>query len=234
MCGRYALVDDLKKVLAGLPVDMVPDLPACYNLAPGMPIPVLIYNRQQQLTTDLMQWGLVPHWSKDLAQAPKPINARSETAAQKPAFRGPWRQHRGLVPASGFYEWQNRRATGKQPHFISRHDKQPLFFAALWDEWAAPSGEILLSCTILTCPANQTLKPLHARMPVMITPDQFDSWLSPAARPKHLQAMMRPADDDILQARPVSTYVNNVRHDDPGCLAQPEPTIPFPEQGSLF
>jgi putative SOS response-associated peptidase YedK len=158
---------------------------------------------------DRLQWGLVPHFTKDLKAARKPINARVETVASSGMFRSALAKRRCIVPADAFYEWRTM-ADGKQPYAIARRDGAPLAFAGLWEGWNAPEGETLRTFTILTTEANTTMATLHNRMPVILEPADWSQWLGedPAAAAE----LMKPAADDVLHLWAVSRAVNNVRN----------------------
>jgi putative SOS response-associated peptidase YedK len=160
-----------------------------------------------------MRWGLVSLWAKDIKIGNQAINARIETAAAKPLFRGAWKSRRCLIPASGFYEWRSVEVPGKakpakMPFYIARRDVLPLTFAGLWERWK----DGMLSCTILTCEACDGIRDLHTRMPVMLAPDGFGSWLSGED----------PIVDSNLDAKikvtPVSPKMNSPRHNKPDCI----------------
>ena len=172
----------------------------------------------------VLRWGLVPSWAKDPDIGNRVINARAETVAEKPSFRAAFRRRRCLVPATGFYEW--RAASGpKQPYTIGMADGGPFAMAGLWEHWTGPDGAAVETCAILTTEANELLRPIHARMPVIVAPSDFDLWLDPAlAMPELLAPLLRPFDAAAMAAHPVSRHVNNVRNDDPGCVEPLTPT----------
>jgi putative SOS response-associated peptidase YedK len=162
-----------------------------------------------------MKWGLIPHWARDTG-GPKPINAKSETVLDRAMFREPFRKRRCLIPATGFYEWQ-RVGKAKRPYHFRRRDGQPLALAGLWDRWDGPDGA-LLTCTILTTDANDLLRPVHDRMPVIIDPADVDLWLDPATDPAELLPLLRPYPADAMEAVAVSPLVNSTKNDGPECL----------------
>jgi len=191
----------------------------------------------------LVRWGLIPSWCKDPSQLPLMINARAESAADKPSFRGAMRHHRCLIPADGFYEWR-RSGASKQPFFIRRRDGGPIAMAGLWDSWLGADGSEIDTGAILTTGANALMATIHDRMPVIVAPQDWQAWLDCAGTPpREVARLLRPADDDLLEAVPVSERVNAVRHDDAGLLAplseplqvdaKPADGEP-PRQGSLF
>ncbi|HYD29924.1 MAG TPA: SOS response-associated peptidase, partial [Azospirillaceae bacterium] len=173
----------------------------------------------------MLRWGLVPSWADDPSIGNRLINARTEGVADKPSFRGPFRKRRCLIPADGFYEWQSIGGR-KQPWLIRRRDHATFAFAGLWDHWYGPKhepekrlAEPLETACIITTGANAVLAPLHSRMPVILAPADWDAWLDPHAPWELAETLLRPCPDDALEAAPVSPRVNNVRHDDPSCIA---------------
>ncbi|HUU84117.1 MAG TPA: SOS response-associated peptidase [Phycisphaerae bacterium] len=218
MCGRYTLGapdDDLADLL-DLPE--TPSLEPRYNIAPTQPVPVVrLMPAGEVRELQMLHWGLIPSWSKDPAMGARMINARSETAAEKPAFRTAMRQRRCLIPADGFYEWQ-RTAGRKQPHYIRKRDRAPFAFAGLWEHWEGPEGAVIESCTILTTTPNDLLRPLHDRMPVILEPSDYALWLDAAVNDaSRVQPLLRPYQPDDLIAHPVGTHVNSPRNEDPRC-----------------
>lgn len=218
MCGRFSITTrpDAMRALFGYLDE--PDFPPRYNIAPSQPVPIVV-REQGRRRFLLVRWGLVPSWAKELPQSLL-INARAETIAEKPSFRGAFRHHRALMPADGFYEWQaggpkNTKMGPKQPFYIRRRDRKPFAMAAVWDTWMPSGGSELDSCAIVTTEANETLKPVHHRMPVILDEKDWDLWLDPAATERELLALLRPAPDDLMEAIPVSTRINRLANDDP-------------------
>lgn len=209
MCGRYALhslVEDLRRHF-GL-FDGIEFQPR-YNIAPSQRLPVVRFCAgRRQLT--LSQWGFVPHWMKGTPKS-RPINARAETAAAKPYFRTAMRRHRCLVPASGFYEW-TRAKTPKQPWYFRLADAELMAFAGIWDDWEH-DGARSASFAILTTAANDTLRPVHDRMPVILDPGQYGGWLEHGD-----PALLRPY-TGRMSGWPVSRAVNATVNDGPELLA---------------
>ncbi|OQR65594.1 DUF159 family protein [Streptomyces maremycinicus] len=175
-----------------------------------------------------LRWGLVPSWAKDVKIGSRMINARVETVHEKPAYRRAFARRRCILPADGFYEWEQIKDPGtgktrKQPYFIHPEDDQVMALAGLYEYWRDPSVEHdddpdawLMTCTIITTEATDAAGRVHPRMPLALTPDHYDAWLDPAHQDPHdLRALLgRPAGGH-LDARPVSAMVNNVRNDDP-------------------
>jgi len=211
MCGRYAssLPPDAIRALfrtTGAPPNIAPS----WNVAPTQNAMVIRRHPDTgERRLDLLRWGLVPHFTKDLKAARKPINARSETAAGSGMFRGALASRRCLVPADAFYEWK-AMADGKQPYAIARWDGAPLAFAGLWEGWRDPSGEVMRTFAILTTSANVTMQQLHERMPVILEAPDWPAWLGEIEG--DARALMRPAADDLLNLWPVSRAVNSVRN----------------------
>jgi putative SOS response-associated peptidase YedK len=230
MCGRYAITLPPKAMRDLFGFLDEPDFPPRYNIAPSQPVPVVIRENDGEGRPRrrflLVRWGLVPSWAKEMPQSLL-INARAETIAEKPSFRGAFRHHRALMPADGFYEWQAVGKGPKQPFYIRRKDGKPFAMAAVWDTWMPSGGSELDSCAIVTTEANETLRPVHHRMPVILDEKDWDLWLDPAATERELLALLRPAPEDLMEAIPVSTRINRVANDDPSlqerALVEAEP-----------
>src|SRR5262245_16984120 len=194
MCGRFTqtakgpVLADLFQ-LAG-PVDVEPR----YNIAPTQQAAaVRVSPETGRRELGALRWGLVPSWAKDPKVAAKHINARSETVADKPSYRAAFRKRRCLVPADGYYEWQKLGARKKQPYYIRLRDEAPFGFAGLWESWEGEDGELIESFTILTTAANELVRPLHERMPVIVSPTDFALWLDPAEqKPELVQPLLAP------------------------------------------
>jgi putative SOS response-associated peptidase YedK len=231
MCGRYTLSspgDALAEVF-GLPE--VPQIPLRFNIAPTQESAVVrVLRPGEPRRLDLLRWGLVPWWAPDPAIGNRLINARSESAVEKPAFRDSFERRRCLVPADGFYEWKSLGKRLKQPFLIRRPDRRPFAFAGLWSRWRPrEGGEPLETYTILTTDADERIGDLHNRMPVILEPAQFDLWLDPAERdPARVLPLLAPGGGGDLELVPVSTKVNKPENDAPDCvepLAGPAGTL---------
>lgn len=220
MCGRFSLRSEGQAVAAQFGLAEVPDLTPRYNIAPTQPVAV-VRQAEQGRALAMLRWGLVPAWADDPATGNRMINARAETAAEKPAFRNALRRRRCLVVADGFYEWQaSGQGRRKQPYYIRLMDTAPFAFAGLWEHWEG-QGQALDTCTILTTEPNDVVRPIHNRMPVIVPPEAYDLWLDPDTQQAGpLQTILQPYADEALIAYPVDTYVNQVGHDDPRCVAQ--------------
>lgn len=218
MCGRFVLFADDTAIQQMFNVDLLTSVAPRYNIAPTQPVAVITNENPRQL--DHFRWGLVPSWAKDINIGSKMINARAETLPEKPAFRAAFKRRRCLIPASGFYEWQQRE-TGKAPMFIHLKD-QPLFaFAGLWEIWQAPDGGELRSFTIVTTEANEFMETIHNRMPVILHPDEYAAWLRPEDVPAaELMPLLQPYDSSAMTAYEVSKAVNRPTVDSPE-LIQP-------------
>lgn len=220
MCGRFTLTTTLGtvalrfKVRTGLEEA---DFSPRYNIAPTQTVIVVGDDGQRYLTR--MRWGLIPSWAKDPAIGNRMINARAETVATKRAFRAALRKRRCLVVADGFYEWQKRDRT-KQPFRIVLKSGEPFGFAGLWESWRSPEGEEIKRCTIITVDANELLRPIHDRMPVILTREAEAVWLDPTIQePASLLPLLTPYPSDEMECFAVDTLVNNPAHETPECIA---------------
>ena len=216
MCGRFTLTVDpaeLSDTFSNytFPSQFAPR----FNIAPSQPVLAIPNDAKNQ--ADFFFWGLIPSWSKDPAIANKLINARGETLAEKPSFRGGFKYKRCLIPSDGFYEWKtNPGSKTKTPYFIHMKDRMPFAIAGLWDEWQSPDGASVRTCTIITTEPNELMATLHNRMPVILSPSNFDLWLEPTPQtPDKLQHLIRPFPAEAMTAHPVSTLVNKPGNDRP-------------------
>ncbi|GAB4383553.1 MAG: SOS response-associated peptidase [Phycisphaerales bacterium] len=228
MCGRFTYRftwQELARLLSLI------DWPAehlrpRYNVAPTQPAPVVRMQQAGRRTASMLTWGLVPSWASDVAIASRMINARAESLSQKPAFRAAFARRRCLVPISGFYEWKKLGdGKRKQPFIIERDDHQPFMLAGLWERWTK-GDEPLETFTIITTDANELLRPLHDRMPVILSDADLDLWLNPQHTDADaLRRLLQPADPAGFRARPVSTRVNSPKYDDPSILDEDSGTL---------
>jgi putative SOS response-associated peptidase YedK len=234
MCGRFTLRTPPAVLIEHFDLDLRGDQQLTlfdprYNIAPTQDVVVIRADEASgRRSVSSMRWGLVPSWAKKVSGPPQ-INARAETLADKPTFRSAYRRRRCLIPADGFYEWQ-QSGSGKgtkQPFYIHRPGHQPFAFAGLWESWTPShatgnsneSKFALESCAIVTTEANKTLSHLHERMPVILSPQDHEFWLDPSNQePERLNYLLTPSDAELV-AEPVSTYVNRVMNDDPRCIA---------------
>lgn len=217
MCGRFTLTTNLGANAARFGVArFLEEVGPRYNIAPTQTVIVVSDDGTRHLTQ--MQWGLIPSWAKDPTIGNRMINARAETVATKPAFRVALRKRRCLIPADGFYEWQ-QAGRRKQPVYITFKTREPFSFAGLWDTWTAPDGEAIRTCTIITTEANELLKPIHDRMPVILTREAESVWLDPTLQdPAKLLPLLKSYPAQEMEAYAVSLRVNSPSHDTPECL----------------
>ena len=219
MCGRFTLSTAPTEIADHFGLDEVPELGARFNVAPGQLIATIFRaGEDRQSVLSQRRWGLVPSWAKDEKIGNRLINARAETASEKPSFRVALRRRRCLIPADGFYEWSGAKGS-KQPYFIGLEGRAPFAFAGLWEHWTDSEGETLESCTLLTTEATQHLSGLHGRMPVIVDPADYGLWMDPEVKePDLLSPVIDRNLGGALDFYPVSPHVNDVRHDDPRCL----------------
>jgi putative SOS response-associated peptidase YedK len=219
MCGRFTLSQSAETIAKVFHLGETPVLEPRYNIAPTQPVPAIratSASPDRQFT--YLYWGLIPSWAKDPKLGARLINARAETVTEKPAFRTAFKRRRCLILADGFYEWQ-RLEQKKQPFYFYRDDRQPFGFAGLWEHWESAEGDTIDSCTILTTEANDLLRPIHDRMPVILEPGNYDLWLDPAVQtPDRLYPLLRPYPDSAMGRYAVSAKVNNARHESSDCI----------------
>jgi len=218
MCGRYTLTVSGRVLAELFELGATPEITPRYNIAPTQRVPVVRADPRTGREWAEVRWGLVPHWAKEASIGARMINARSETVAEKPAFRNAVRRRRCLIPADGFYEWQ-RVGQAKVPHYIHFRDHRPFAFAGLWERWQPAGEEPLETCAILTTRPNPVLEPIHDRMPVILPREQHQLWLGPGElSAEQLEQLLAPHPPDPMEAYAVSTRVNTPGHDDPGCV----------------
>jgi putative SOS response-associated peptidase YedK len=219
MCGRFALYSDPVKLAKHFDAEALYEMPHRYNVAPTQNIPIVREEKGKRRFA-LARWGLIPHWAKDMDIGYHTINARAETVAEKPAFRNAFRYRRCLIPASGFYEWEVVPGSKvKRPWFIVLRDREPMAFAGLWEKWRSPEGDDVESCSIIVTDANELMRPIHDRMPVILAPADWDAWLEMEAKDAGgLQGLLKPYSAEDMTAWRVSTMVNSPRNDSAECL----------------
>ena len=239
MCGRFTLtsnLDDLQGRFGFLSEYTASNEPGAaffhhesrYNIAPTQS--VLTVTNDGQMHGELMRWGLVPFWAKDLKVGVRMINAVGETSATKPAFRAAFRKRRCLVLANGFYEWK-KEGNRRLPTYFYPSSGEPMAFAGLWEMWNSPEGQVIKSCTILTTVANSMIEPLHNRMPVILSDETQALWLDPLTEePTNLEPLLIPAPEEFLASHPVAETVNSVRNQGPELIV---PLTDSPAQSSL-
>jgi putative SOS response-associated peptidase YedK len=219
MCGRYTLtVDNPEEIASTFHVTRMESFPwrPRFNIAPSQIVPVIVSDEgKTRLTT--MRWGLVPSWAEDEKIGYKMINARSETVAEKPSFKRSFRSRRCLVPVDGFYEWK-KSANGKIPMRIRLKTRELFGLAGLWDQWHSSEGKVLHTFTILTTQANQFMKSIHDRMPVILPKEAENDWFDQKTPVVELQELLKPYADREVTAYPVSTLVNSPQNDIPECI----------------
>jgi len=233
MCSRYFLDADGNIIAYTFRVPAA-DVKKRYNIAPTQAAPVVRLARRDESGSEpprelaMLRWGLVPSWAKELAVGTQMINARAETVAEKPAFRKALEKRRCIVPATGFYEWQGAPGQ-KQPYAITFPEAPVFAFAGLWERWRPESGEPVDTFTIVTTDANETVGSIHDRMPVILSPEQADIWLSPDA--SAARALLGPFKGET-KMRAVTRRMSNSRFEGPECLDDAEPT--WGSQSKLF
>ena len=221
MCGRYTLSTPSDDLALLFDISELMPLPPRYNLAPTQEAAVVrVKESGGPRRLDLLKWGLIPYWAKEAAIGNKLINARSETVVEKASFKTSFKNKRCLIPADGFYEWK-KEGKLKQPFLIRRKDAKPFAFAGLWSIWRDPErSQPVETFTILTTDANDLMRPLHDRMPVILDRENFDLWLDPKTEdPAKLQSLLVPYVPDDFEAFPVSRVVNSPANDRPDCIA---------------
>ncbi len=217
MCGRYSQTATVETLAQRFRLQAPGPVPPRYNIAPTQQAPVVVLEEGRRLL--LFRWGLIPHWAKDPAIGSRMINAKAETAAEKPSFRRPFQKSRCLVVCDGFYEW--RREPGgksKTPMRIALKSRAPFALAGLWDAWKTPDEKLLRSFTIITTAPNETVRLIHDRMPVVLRPEDEEAWLDPQSPPERLRALLAPYPGDDLEAYAVSPLVNSPANDKPGVV----------------
>jgi putative SOS response-associated peptidase YedK len=217
MCGRFTLTASAHDIEAafGLYEGLDPATPPRYNIAPTQQV-LALRATEAGRRYGTLRWGLVPFWADDLKIGSRLLNARADGIATKPAFRDALKKRRCLILADGFYEWRTEGKT-KQPFHIRRIDRKPFAFAGLWERWSKGATPVE-SCTIVTTDANDFMKPLHERMPVILDPKDYDRWLGPSQEPASVVELLRPAANGGFEMAAVSPKVNNARFEDPACL----------------
>ncbi len=219
MCGRFTLRTPAHQLAEHFQLPLFADEPLRprYNIAPSQEVLAVCVDGDGRRHWARLRWGLIPHWAQDASIGNRTINARSETAAEKPAFRQSFAQRRCLIAADGFYEW-SAAGPARRGYFIHRPDDAPLALAGLWDQWNKASPSIA-SCTVLTTSANECLRPLHDRMPVILEPENYAAWLDPRSQTaQQLATLLRPLANDALTYYAVGKLVNSPANDTPDCL----------------
>jgi len=221
MCGRFVLTQSSEAIADTFKVE-VPDFLPRYNIAPSSAIAAILeIDEVGKREFVYLRWGLIPSWAKDPAISYKLINARSETVSEKPSFRYAFKHRRCVILADGFYEWQRTEGSKakKQPYYFTLKDSQFMAFAGLWERWESSEGDLINSCTILTVGANELLQPIHDRMPVILPPPDWDTWLDKSiTRGDRLQPLLKPLASELMESHAVGTKVNSPKNNTPECL----------------
>ena len=222
MCGRARLssdVSEIRLVFSIPPEQPTPNIPANWNAAPTEDLPVVRYDaRAGQRSLDVMRWGLVPFWAKDIKVGFSNINAKAETVDTKPAFREAFTRRRCLVPFDCFYEWK-KLGKERQPYAVALTDRRLMALAGLWENWRSPAGERVRSFAIVTTAPNALLAALHDRMPVILAPETWPLWLGErSADPDQLKSVLKPYPAEGMVIWPVDRRVGNVNNKDPALI----------------
>jgi len=218
MCGRYALYGPVSRLRETFEAEIEGfDFTPRYNAAPMQWLPVVRQRSAGERVIHLLRWGLVPSWAKDETIATKLINARGETAADKPSFRSAYRKRRCIVPANGFMEWKALEK-GKQPYYVHAANDALFGLAGLWERWSPPDGEPIDTFTIITIDANAAIRTLHDRMPVIVAPEHFGRWLDPKTPLNEVAMQIAPCPDAEIAMHPVARAVGNVKNNAPGLI----------------
>jgi len=218
MCGRFTLTLDPDELQTAFNLSEPPpaELAPRYNIAPSQAVAVIANGAGRKL--ELFKWGLIPSWAKDPKIGNRLINARAETLAEKPSFRAALKKRRCLILADGFYEWKKAGQT-KTPMYLRLKESQPFAFAGLWETWKSPDDELIKSCTIITTAPNALVKKIHDRMPVILSPQAYDLWLSPDELPaEKTLPLLKPFAASQMKAVSVSPLVNNPAFDSRECI----------------
>ncbi|MGW8288577.1 MAG: SOS response-associated peptidase [Desulfobulbales bacterium] len=218
MCGRFALKAPPRTIQQHFDLPETVDLSPRYNIAPSQDVAVIRHlpgKGYRQL--DMLRWGLIPGWAKDMKISYRMINARAETLAQKPAFRTAFKKRRCIIAADGFYEWLHSGKT-KQPFFVQMKNGAVFGFAGLWESWNSPEGSTVESCTIITTSANDLVRKIHDRMPVILQPDTYEAWLQDSTKAETLQQLLKPYPANEMETYRVSSEVNSPKNDTMECI----------------
>lgn len=239
MCGRFSLTSPIEAMSRLFGFSQLPNLAPRYNIAPTQDV-AAIRGQGGARELKMLRWGLIPSWAKDIGFGAKTINARAETVAEKPSFRAAYKKRRCLIPADGYYEWIKAEG-GKQPYRFCREDGEVFGLAGLWESWTNPAdGGDVLSCSIVVREAGPFSQTYHHRMPVIVRPDDYATWLAEGDPDlDEVAAVLAEPNEGGLMAYPVSKRVNNVRHDDAACIeaierAEQVEEAPPAKQGKLF
>ncbi len=234
MCGRYSLTAPAEAVRRALGYDERPNLRPRANIAPTQEVAAVRLGDDGARHFVSLRWGLIPAWAKDISAAARTINARAESVSEKPSFRGAFRHRRCLIAADGFYEWKTEGGA-KQPYRIVARDGAVFAFAGLWERWEkAADGMPVESCTVVTTQANDMLRAIHHRMPVILGPADFDTWLDPRTPPAAALDLLRPCPEDWLTAYRVSRRINSAANQDLSLIEPLDDSAPAQAQPRLL
>src|SRR5580698_1752649 len=219
MCGRYRLSAKERYLRDHFGIEEEVSWQPRWNVAPAQKVPIVRQDRKEpKRTFGLVRWGLIPFWAKDASIGFKTINAMSETAAQKPAFRDAMKLRRCLIPADGFYESEKLGTKVKQPYNFGMADDAPFAFAGLWERWRDRAGEFIETCTILTTKPNALVADVHDRMPAILRVEDYECWLDPGiTNTETVGDCLKPFDASLMRKYPVGTRVNRPENDDEEC-----------------
>jgi len=218
MCSRYSLTSPAEAVRSYFGAFVREEFPPRYNIAPTQPVHIVCLSPRHQRELMLVRWGLIPSWVKNPAEFATLINARAETAFEKPSFRAALRHRRCLVPTDGFYEWTGDKGA-KQPHLIRKRGGGLFALAGVWEHWIGADGSEIDTMAILTVGANSTMRAIHDRMPAIVPPEAFDLWLDTRSGSADIApAILQPAPAGLLEIVPVSRRLNNPRNEGPELL----------------
>ncbi len=223
MCGRFLLIAPGRLVAEQFQLDDEPDVKPRYNIAPSQSVAaVRLAADSEDRELRMLKWGLIPFWAKDPKIGYRTINAKSETVAEKPAFRAAFKHRRCLVPADGFYEWKREKGKKqKQPYLIRMKGGSLFAFAGLWEYWKSADGDVIESCTILTTDSNEFVGSLHDRMPVILHREDYELWLDSKVKDANtLSRLFKPFPAKTMEIYPVSLRVNKAQNDDPDLIHQ--------------
>ena len=221
MCGRYKLTASWAEIHRLYDVTNSVNLRARYNIAPTQDVLAIIYDgATKQRRGEMVRWGLVPFWAKDVKIGYHLINAKAETIAEKPSYREAFKKRRCIIPADAFYEWQETGHSLKQPYAIAMKDRSVFGFAGLWEKWTdKASGETIRSCTIITTEPNKLCAPIHNRMPAILDPADYEQWLGERATSNNaLQAMLKPFPAKQMECFKIGKRIGNVKYDEPSVV----------------
>lgn len=218
MCGRYVITSPPEAVKELFGYVGNPNFPAQYNIAPTQPVPI-IRSMSGEREFALVRWGLVPSWMKEFPTTRPLINARAETLLEKPSFKRAAMRRRCLFPVNGYYEWQRSGKSAARPHFIHQPNNDLFAIAGIWEHWQGADGSEMETAAMITTEANDSLKPIHHRMPLILDKEAQDFWLGMEdATPKEISRWLKPAPTGFLEAHAVSPRVNKVSNNDAGLL----------------